>query len=73
MDTKQALDVIMDDESDWSGIDESESDMDVSDGEENEDLALTRSSDNTEESDEDSIPQTTSQQPGPSQLRAMSI
>ena len=40
--TKQALDVIMDDESDWSGIDESESDMDVSDGEENEDLALTK-------------------------------
>ena len=61
----------MDDDSDWSDIDESESDMEISDGEENEHLALPGSTDGIEDSDEDSIPPTTSQLPGPSQLREM--
>ena len=45
--------------------------MDISDEEENEDLTLTRSAEKTENNDGDSIPQTTSQQPDPSQFRAM--
>ena len=66
MDSRQAFDIIMNDESDWSDIDESESDMDDSDGKENEDLALPGSTDGTENSDEDNIPPTGSQQPGSS-------
>ena len=71
MDSRQAFDIIMDGASDWSDIDESESDMDVSDGEENEDFALPGSTDGTKDSDGDSIPPTTLQQPGPSQFREM--